>query len=432
MSTIRPLSPLEIRVLGVLSEKQRTVPDSYPLTLNALVSGCNQKTSRHPLMEVSEADVQSALDSLRALSLVNETSGGRVYRYAHNIDGVLRIPSQSIALLTVLMLRGPQTAGELRIASERMHNFADISSVEAFLEEMAARSAGALVRKLQRLPGARESRWTHLLGGDDPAAAEPSAVEPPPARRAAARPDDEVWRARVHLAAANRLAVYDDLEEGIDNHFTMCVPGQRDRYLVLPFGLHWSEARASDLIVFNEAGEVLEGDGTLEQSALSIHAPLHRITGANVVLHTHQTWALALNMLDDNRLLPGSQTAAFLSNGVAYDDGYSGIADSLSEGERLASVLGDKHTLFMKNHGVLVVGDTVAQAYRRLYKLERVCRAQVLAMSTGRPLAVLDAEMVRKIETPNPRNSHSQDEREALYFAAMMRVLDREMPGYAD
>lgn len=166
MSNLRALSPLEIRVLGVLAEKQRTVPDSYPLTLNALVSGCNQKTSRNPIIEISEAEAQAALDSLKALSLVNESSGGRVYRYAHNLDGVLRIPSQSIVLLTVLMLRGPQTPGELRIASERMHNFADISSVEAFLEELAERGAGALVRKLPRLPGARESRWAHLLGGE--------------------------------------------------------------------------------------------------------------------------------------------------------------------------------------------------------------------------------------------------------------------------
>lgn len=243
---------------------------------------------------------------------------------------------------------------------------------------------------------------------------------------------DETWRARVHLAAANRLAVYDDLEEGIDNHFTMRVPGHGDRYLVLPFGLHWSEARASELIVFNEAGEVLEGRGSLELSALSIHAPLHRITGANVVLHTHQTWALALNMLEDNRLLPCSQTAAFLTRDIAYDDGYTGLADSLSEGERLAGVLGDKHIMFMKNHGVLAVGDNVGQAYRRLYRLERVCRAQILAMSAGRPLAVLNDDMVQKVDMPNPRNSHSLAEREALYFLAMMRVLDREMPGYAD
>jgi uncharacterized protein len=159
------LSLLETRVLGVLAEKQRTVPDSYPLTLNALVAGCNQKTSRLPILEVSDAEAQGAIDSLKGRSLVSETSGGRVYRYAHNLDGVLRIPSQSIILLTVLMLRGPQTAGELRIGCERMHNFADISAVEGFLNEMAERPAGPLVTRLARLPGARESRWAHLLSG---------------------------------------------------------------------------------------------------------------------------------------------------------------------------------------------------------------------------------------------------------------------------
>lgn len=243
---------------------------------------------------------------------------------------------------------------------------------------------------------------------------------------------DETWRARVHLAAANRLAVYDELEEGIDNHFTMTVPGRDDRFMVLPFGRHWSEARASDLIVFDEAGKVLDGRGDLELSAFCIHAPLHRIAGAKVVLHTHQTWALALNMLEDNRLLPGSQTAAFFARNVAYDDGYTGLAAELSEGERLAAILGDKQILFMKNHGVLVVGETVAQAYRRLYKLEKVCKAQVLAMSTGRPLALLSEELVKRVDTPNPKDSHSRSEREQLYFAAMMRVLDRVNPGYAD
>ena len=168
-SAARPLpilSLLETRVLGVLVEKQRTVPDSYPLTLNAVLSGCNQKTSRNPVLEVSDAQAQAAIDSLKAYSLVDESSGGRASRYAHNMDRVLRIPSQSSILLTVLMLRGPQTAGELRIASERMHNFADISSVEGFLDELAERPAGALVVKLPRLPGARESRWAHLLSGE--------------------------------------------------------------------------------------------------------------------------------------------------------------------------------------------------------------------------------------------------------------------------
>lgn len=160
------LSLLETRVLGVLAEKQRTVPDSYPLTLNALLSGCNQKSSRDPVMEASEAEVQAALDSLRSLTLIVESSGGRASRYAHNIEKVLHIPSQSLALLTMLMLRGPQTAGELRISCERLHKFADISSVESFLTELAERDTGGLVVELPRQPGARENRWMHLLSGE--------------------------------------------------------------------------------------------------------------------------------------------------------------------------------------------------------------------------------------------------------------------------
>jgi len=164
-SPVPILSLLETRVLGTLYEKQHTVPDSYPLTLNALVSGCSQKTSRLPVMEASEAEVQAGLDSLKSANLVMETSGGRVSRYSHNIERVLQVPSQSAALLTALMLRGPQTAGELRISCERLHGFSDISAVEGFLEELAARPAGALVVQLPRLPGARENRWTHLLSG---------------------------------------------------------------------------------------------------------------------------------------------------------------------------------------------------------------------------------------------------------------------------
>ena len=238
--------------------------------------------------------------------------------------------------------------------------------------------------------------------------------------------------ARIHLAAALRLAALDGLEEGIDNHFTMVRPGHPGQYLILPFGRHWSEARASDMLVFDEAGRTLEGQGEVELSAQCIHAPLHRITGAQVVMHTHQTWALALNMLQDNRLLPASQTAAFFHGQVAYDDDYTGLAASLDEGERLARVMGDKPILFMKNHGVITTGQTVAQAYRRLYKLEKVCRAQVLAMSTGAPLQLLSDEVVARVQAPNPDDRHPRAERERLYFEAMMRVVDRELPGYAD
>jgi uncharacterized protein YceH (UPF0502 family) len=163
--TLPALSLLETRILGTLAEKERTVPDSYPLTLNALVSGCNQKTSRDPVMDATDAEIQAGIDSLKGYSLVMETSGGRVSRYAHNLERVLHVPTQSAALLTVLMLRGPQTSGELRIGCERLHKFADISAVEGFLHELAGRPAGALAMELPRLPGARENRWAHLLSG---------------------------------------------------------------------------------------------------------------------------------------------------------------------------------------------------------------------------------------------------------------------------
>ena len=253
---------------------------------------------------------------------------------------------------------------------------------------------------------------------------------------AAPRAIDPLTQAKIHLAAAHRLAALHELEEGIDNHFTVTVPGEQDQYLILPFGKHWSEAKASDMMVFNEAGKTISGSGPVEISAKCIHAPIHRLTGTKVVMHTHQTWATALNMLQDNRLHPTSQTAAFFHGHIAYDDVYTGLADSLQEGERLAGVLGKKHILFMKNHGALVVGDTVAQAYRRLYRLERVCRMQLIAMSAataiGQKLAVLSDEVVARVQTPNPDDSHSRADRERLFFDAMMRVLDRELPGYRD
>ena len=243
---------------------------------------------------------------------------------------------------------------------------------------------------------------------------------------------DPVRQAKVDLAAAHRLAALHELDEGIDNHFTVTVPGTDDRYLILPFGRHWSEARASDMIVFDESGRTLEGEGVVELSAQCIHAPIHRLCGARVVMHTHQTWALALNMLKDNRLLPANQTAAFFHGHVAYDDVYPGTADFPEEGERLAKMIGDRCVLFMKNHGVLVAGNTVAQAYRRLYMLERVCRTQVLAMGAGKPIEVLSDEIVAQVQAPPVNDRHPRGERERLFFEAMMRVLDRELPGYAD
>jgi uncharacterized protein YceH (UPF0502 family) len=173
---MRELTPLEARVLGVLVEKQATVPDTYPLSLNALVAGCNQKTARDPVMDASDADVLEAIDGLKQLALVVESSGSRVSKFEHNAARALGLPGQSVALLAVLALRGPQTAAELRLNCERLHRFADISSVEGFLDELSTKQPPRVV-KLARAPGAREARWAHLLCGEVLNAAPPPAPE---------------------------------------------------------------------------------------------------------------------------------------------------------------------------------------------------------------------------------------------------------------
>ena len=216
-SALTDLSPLETRVLGVLVEKQLTTPDYYPLTLNALVAGCNQKSSRNPVMQVSEAEAQTALDALKRRTLVIDSYGasGRVMRYAHNLPKVLDVGQQITALLAVLMLRGPQTPGELRTGSERMYGFADISSVEAFLEEMATRPASALVAKLPRQPGSREHRWAQLLGGPPPVQAEQAPAEREPA------PPNEVVALKASLEelrgeVAQLRALVEQLQQELD------------------------------------------------------------------------------------------------------------------------------------------------------------------------------------------------------------------------
>ena len=161
------LSFLEARILGVLIEKEKTTPDAYPLTLNSLTAGCNQKSARDPVTSVIDSEVQAALEDLRGRILVLETYGasGRVLRYAQNFGRVYGVPAASVALLAVLVLRGPQTISELRANSERLYRFDDASSVEAYLEELATRSSGPLVTRLPRQAGAREQRWAHLLCG---------------------------------------------------------------------------------------------------------------------------------------------------------------------------------------------------------------------------------------------------------------------------
>ena len=209
------LSLLEARVLGVLVEKERTVPDVYPLSSNALTAGCNQKNNRNPVLNASEIDVQAAIERLRPLSLVIESSGSRVMRYSQNVGRVLKVPSQAVALLAALWLRGPQTAAELRAATERLHRFADVGSVEAFLQELAERSlesGGPLVRLLPRAAGARESRWVDLVSP----AADAVNLEPRVEQEVGVSPASE-WRVEIEQLRAELQALRERVRL-LENH----------------------------------------------------------------------------------------------------------------------------------------------------------------------------------------------------------------------
>lgn len=205
------LSLLEARILGVLLEKELTVPDIHPLSLNALTAGCNQKNNRNPVLNASDEDVQAAIDRLKPLSLLIESSGSRVMRYSQNVGRVLKVPSEAVALLAALWLRGPQTAAELRAATERLHRFADVSSVEGFLTQLAERSlesGGPLVRLLPRAPGARESRWVDLLSP----AAESVNVEQRHEQAVGFAPASD-WRAEIDQLRAELQALRERVQQ---------------------------------------------------------------------------------------------------------------------------------------------------------------------------------------------------------------------------
>ncbi|HYI13139.1 MAG TPA: YceH family protein [Thermoanaerobaculia bacterium] len=174
----RTLDPVEVRILGSLMEKQLSTPEYYPLTLNALVAACNQKSNREPVLELSESEIERALNRLQDEKLVWRVMGGRAVRFDHNLDAVWHITRREKALLTLLFLRGPQTAGELRGRSDRLQTFESVPEVEELLREMAAHSE-PLVRELPRRPGQKEERWAHTAGGavveTEPVAAEPRA-----------------------------------------------------------------------------------------------------------------------------------------------------------------------------------------------------------------------------------------------------------------
>jgi ribulose-5-phosphate 4-epimerase/fuculose-1-phosphate aldolase len=241
--------------------------------------------------------------------------------------------------------------------------------------------------------------------------------------------NDPVTQARLDLTAALRCAARHGLNEGVCNHFSMAVPGREDLFLVNPMGLHWSEVTPGDLVIADFDGNVVEGKYPVELSAFYIHGRIHQGNKrAQVVLHTHMPYATALTSVDGARLEPIHQNALRFVGRIAYDDNYGGLALDGEEGERLARALGDKRILFMANHGVVTTGSSVAAAFDDLYYLERACRNQVLALSTGRPLKRVPAEAALRTRAEFDRYEEQAD----LHFAALKRLLDREEPDYAE
>jgi ribulose-5-phosphate 4-epimerase/fuculose-1-phosphate aldolase len=234
--------------------------------------------------------------------------------------------------------------------------------------------------------------------------------------------------ARIDLAAAFRLAVRLDLHEGVCNHFTLMLPGG-GKFLLNRYGLHWSEVSASNLLALDADGRILEGEGEFEKTAFYIHSRIHLANPrAACVLHTHMPHATALTLLENGRLEMVEQNALRFHDDIAYDDTYNGLVLDSAEGDRIARVLGGKRVLFLANHGIIVVGPSVAEAFDSLYYLERACRLQVLARSMNGKLRAVRPEVVRQTyrailgDTPAYADAH---------FSALKRILDREEADYS-
>ena len=241
------------------------------------------------------------------------------------------------------------------------------------------------------------------------------------------------WQARVDLAAAHRIAVMHGFHEGIFNHLTLAVPGKPDRYYQIPFGMHWSEVKASSFMeVGIDDGRVKRGAGDVERSCFCIHAPIHKaVPRAKAVFHTHMPYASALTRLEDPRIKEIGQTEVLLMNAIAYDDDYAGPAYEPEEGRRLAGIIGDKTILFMANHGITTVGDTVAVAYDRLYYIERAAQVQIYAMWTGQRLKQLPEPVVEMTQAEKPGYDYDPSP-SVRHFEALKRILDRREPDYAE
>lgn len=237
------------------------------------------------------------------------------------------------------------------------------------------------------------------------------------------------WEQRVDMAAAHRIAFQHGFTEGIYNHLTALVPGETDKYVCLPFGMHWAEATASSLLTVDFAGKVLKGHGEVERSSYCIHMPVHRMRPDTMcVFHTHMPYASALTRLEDPQLQAIGQTEVSFMHDIAYDKDYNGYARDPSEGERLGKVLGNKNILFMGNHGVLVLGRTVGEAYDRLYYLERACQVQLYAMWTGQKLKYIPSEITdRTMKQFGATPKYGKRPPYDLHFDALKRLLKGEV-----
>ena len=250
---------------------------------------------------------------------------------------------------------------------------------------------------------------------------------------ARAATDPIVGQARIDLAAALRWAVRLGLSEGVDNHFSMAVPGpngkvEGDRFLINPYGWHWSEITASSLVLADDKGNVLEGSNDIEDSAFFIHSRVHvQVPSARVVLHNHMPYTTALTLLQDGRLEMCEQNALQFDGRIAYDDEYNGLALDSNEGDRIAGKMGESSILFMACHGVIVTGESVARAFTDLYYLERASMFQVLARSTGGNLRQISDSVREATRGQMNKELPLIGER---HFSALRRILDREEPDY--
>ncbi|MGM4909530.1 aldolase [Rhizobiales bacterium] len=239
---------------------------------------------------------------------------------------------------------------------------------------------------------------------------------------------DEIWQARVDLAACLRMAARLGLEEGICNHFSAVVPGHPDLFLVNRLGWAFQEATASSLLICDFEGNVIAGDGVPEATAFFIHARLHKMSPrVGAAFHTHMPNATALSMVEGDPFIWAGQTSLKFYGRVAVDENYSGLALDEREGDRIAAVLGDKDILFMKNHGVMVCAPNIAEAWDDLYYLERAAEVQLKAMSTGRRLVPVSEEIA---EQAAKQMREGDPESARLHLESVRRVLDRQAPEY--